>query len=76
MGDDDVPEKSDSRPRVAVRSLCAFVARSGDLDHRFTPAPNAEEGIAGHQAVASMRGPDYRREVPVSGEIADRKSVV
>lgn len=61
---------SDAAPRVSVRSLCAFVARSGDLDHRFTPAPSAEEGIAGHQAVATMRGPDYRREVPVSGEIA------
>lgn len=56
--------------RVAVRSLCAFVARSGDLDHRFTPAPSAEEGMAGHQAVAAMRGPDYRREVPVVGDIA------
>jgi DNA excision repair protein ERCC-2 len=60
----------DAAPRVSVRSLCAFVARSGDLDHRFTPAPSAEEGIVGHQAVATMRGPRYRREVPVSGEIA------
>ncbi|WP_084191345.1 ATP-dependent DNA helicase [Algiphilus aromaticivorans] len=69
-GDGGVAEKGDNRPRIAVRSLCAFVARSGDLDHRFTPAPSAEEGIAGHQAVASMRGADYRREVPVSGDIA------
>lgn len=69
-GEGGVPEKSDKRPRIGVRSLCAFVARSGDLDHRFTPAPSAEEGIAGQQAVASMRGPDYRREVPVSGEVA------
>lgn len=24
--------------RVAVRALCEFTAREGDLDHRFTPA--------------------------------------
>ena len=33
-----------SRYRVAVRTLCDFTARQGDLDHRFTPAPSAQEG--------------------------------
>ena len=31
---------------VAVRALCEFTARRGDLDLRFTPAPTAAEGIA------------------------------
>lgn len=39
--------------RVAVRALCEFTAREGDLDHRFTPAPSAQEGIQGHTLVAS-----------------------
>jgi hypothetical protein len=30
---------------VAVRALCEFTARSGDLDLRFTPAPSALEGM-------------------------------
>ena len=38
-------------PRVGVRSLCAFAARTGDLDHRFTPAPSALAGIEGHTTV-------------------------
>ena len=33
---------------VAVRTLCEFAARKGDLDLRYTPAPTSEEGIAGH----------------------------
>lgn len=33
---------------VAVRELCEFAAKTGDLDHRFTPSPTAREGIAGH----------------------------
>ncbi|BBI59123.1 hypothetical protein HSBAA_04290 [Vreelandella sulfidaeris] len=33
--------------RVAVRALCDFTAREGDLDHRFTPAPSAREGMQG-----------------------------
>ena len=32
--------------RVAVRELCEFAAKSGDLDHRFTPSPSAQQGIA------------------------------
>ncbi|NLC02149.1 MAG: helicase C2, partial [Pseudomonas formosensis] len=42
--------------RVAVRALCAFTAREGDLDLRFTPAPSPQEGIAGHQVVTGRRG--------------------
>ncbi|NRF67331.1 ATP-dependent DNA helicase [Aquincola sp. S2] len=52
---------------VAVRALCEFAARRGDLDHRFTPSPTADEGMAGHQAVARRRGPGYRAEVPLQG---------
>ncbi|RUR30879.1 ATP-dependent DNA helicase [Vreelandella andesensis] len=57
-----------SRYRVAVRTLCDFTAREGDLDHRFTPAPSAQEGIEGHVLVASRRGEDYLAELPLSGE--------
>ena len=32
---------------VAVRELCEFTAKQGDLDLRFTPAPTALEGMAG-----------------------------
>ena len=53
--------------RVAVRALCDFTAREGDLDHRFTPAPSAQEGIHGHTLVASRRGADYIAELPLSG---------
>ncbi|SNY98210.1 ATP-dependent DNA helicase [Halomonas sp. hl-4] len=53
--------------RIAVRALCDFTAREGDLDHRFTPAPSAQEGIEGHTLVASRRGPDYLAELPLSG---------
>ncbi|QIL82676.1 ATP-dependent DNA helicase [Diaphorobacter sp. HDW4A] len=40
---------------VAVRELCAFTAKTGDLDLRFTPAPSAQEGIAGHGKVTARR---------------------
>ena len=30
---------------VAVRELCEFTAKHGDLDLRFTPAPTAQEGM-------------------------------
>ncbi|NVE00258.1 ATP-dependent DNA helicase [Massilia sp. BJB1822] len=52
---------------VAVRALCEFTAKAGDLDLRFTPAPTAQEGIAGHAVVTSRRGDDYEREVSLSG---------
>ncbi|MFL6551507.1 MAG: ATP-dependent DNA helicase [Povalibacter sp.] len=51
---------------ISVRALCAFTAKRGDLDLRFTPAPSALEGIAGHQRVAARRGRHYTKEVPLS----------
>lgn len=53
---------------VAVRALCEFTAKQGDLDLRFTPTPTAQEGIAGHALVASRRADDYEREISLSGE--------
>ena len=54
--------------KVAVRALCEFTAKVGDLDLRFTPSPTAQEGMAGHAIVVSRRGPDYQAELPLSGE--------
>ncbi|MFC4158715.1 ATP-dependent DNA helicase [Chitinimonas lacunae] len=54
--------------RVAVRELCEFAAKTGDLDLRFTPAPTAEEGIAGHATVTGRRGAGYRSEVSLEGD--------
>ncbi|MGQ0701435.1 MAG: ATP-dependent DNA helicase [Panacagrimonas sp.] len=53
---------------VAVRELCEFTAKCGDLDLRFTPAPTAQEGIAGHATVASRRGESYEKEIALSGD--------
>lgn len=53
---------------VAVRTLCAFTAKTGDLDVRFTPAPTALEGQEGHAAVAARRGAGYQREISLSGQ--------
>jgi DNA excision repair protein ERCC-2 len=53
---------------VAVRTLCEFTAKRGDLDLRFTPTPSAQEGMAGHQLVAGRRGPDYETEISLRGE--------
>jgi DNA excision repair protein ERCC-2 len=52
---------------VAVRAMCEFTARCGDLDLRFTPAPTAAEGIAGHGTVAARRGDGYEAEITLSG---------
>lgn len=52
---------------VAVRTLCEFTAKSGDLDLRFTPAPTAQQGITGHGTVVSRRGKYYESEVALSG---------
>ncbi len=57
--------------RVAVRELCEFSAKSGDLDLRFTPAPTALEGIEGHARVALRRGSDYQTEVSLSGQFEE-----
>lgn len=48
---------------MSVRTLCDFTARRGDLDLRFTPSPTAQQGIAGHQWVASRRGEHYETEI-------------
>ncbi len=53
---------------VAVRALCEFAAKQGDLDLRFTPSPTSQQGIVGHQSVAASRSASYRREVSLSGE--------
>ncbi|RFU44625.1 ATP-dependent DNA helicase [Paraburkholderia sp. DHOC27] len=52
---------------VAVRALCEFTARRGDLDLRFTPAPTALEGIAGHATVAARRAAGYESEITLTG---------
>ncbi|HEY0939387.1 MAG TPA: ATP-dependent DNA helicase [Steroidobacter sp.] len=52
---------------VAVRVLCQFTAKRGDLDLRFTPAPTSREGIAGHILMAARRGRDYEVEVTLEG---------
>lgn len=59
--------------RVAVRALCDFTAREGDLDHRFTPAPSAREGIEGHTLVARRRGAGYIAELPLFGRFEGLK---
>lgn len=53
---------------VAVRALCEFTAKQGDLDLRFTPSPTAQEGIAGHAVVTARRAEGYRTEVSLSGD--------
>lgn len=56
---------------VAVRALCEFTARAGDLDLRFTPAPSALEGMAGHTLVQSRRGEGYETEIRLAGQYQD-----
>ncbi|BBN55334.1 DEAD/DEAH box helicase [Pseudomonas chlororaphis subsp. aurantiaca] len=53
--------------RIAVRALCEFTAKVGDLDLRFTPSPTALEGIQGHRTVAARRCANYRSEVSLEG---------
>jgi len=52
---------------VAVRAMCEFTARRGDLDLRFTPAPTSLEGIAGHLTVAARRASGYETEITLTG---------
>ncbi|WP_310630427.1 ATP-dependent DNA helicase [Paraburkholderia sp.] len=54
---------------VAVRTLCEFTAKRGDLDLRFTPSPDASEGRAGHAAIASRRPPGYETEIALTGTV-------
>ena len=53
---------------VAVRALCQFAAKQGDLDLRFTPSPTSQQGIAGHQTVAASRSATHCTEVSLSAE--------
>ena len=53
---------------VSVRALCDFTAKHGDLDLRFTPAPTAQEGIAGHALVAARRGAGYQPELTLQAD--------
>ncbi|QRX85093.1 ATP-dependent DNA helicase [Glaciimonas sp. PAMC28666] len=53
---------------VAVRNLCEFTAKCGDLDLRFTPSPSAQDGIAGHGIVRARRKKSYQSEISLSGE--------
>ncbi len=57
----------EARYVLAVRALCDFTTRQGDLDLRFTPGPSAQEGIAGHIEVATRRGSGYEAEISLSG---------
>jgi len=52
---------------IAVRALCEFTAKRGDLDLRFTPSPTAQEGVAGHGIVAQRRGAAYEAEINLAG---------
>jgi DNA excision repair protein ERCC-2 len=53
---------------VAVRALCDFTAKRGDLDMRFTPSPSAAEGVAGHRVLAARRGPHYESELTLAAD--------
>lgn len=59
---------AERRYTVAVRALCEFTAKSGDLDFRFTPSPTAQEGTAGHAWVTSGRPAHYQREVTLRAD--------
>ena len=63
-----VEDANDDAPLgvVAVRALCDFAARTGDLDLRFTPSPSGAEGVEGHGEVTSRRAASYQREVPLA----------
>lgn len=62
------PGRAPAQLTIAVRALCEFTAKSGDLDLRFTPSPTAQEGMEGHALVVSRRGAGYQRERVLSGE--------
>jgi DNA excision repair protein ERCC-2 len=53
---------------VAVRTLCEFTAKRGNLDMRFTPSPSALEGIAGHRVIASRRSSSFQTELALEGD--------
>lgn len=48
---------------IAVRALCEFTAKVGDLDLRFTPSPTAlEDCRPPHRGLAAQRGLSGRGE--------------
>mgnify|MGYP001827272317 FL=1 len=53
---------------VSVRDLVAFCHRSGDIDHRYTPSPTAEQGMEGHSRIYRRRAASYQREHSVQYE--------
>lgn len=53
---------------VAVRTLCEFTAKRGNLDMRFTPSPSAIEGMAGHRTIAARRGTSFQTELTLTGD--------
>ncbi|RZA10200.1 MAG: ATP-dependent DNA helicase, partial [Lysobacteraceae bacterium] len=61
-----LPDETHALDPVAVRVLCAFAAKTGDLDLRFTPSPSAQDGIQGHATVTGRRSALYQREVRLS----------
>ncbi len=62
------PASAPTSYTVAVRALCEFAAKTGDLDLRFTPAPTARQGVAGHQAAAARQGAHYQAELALAGQ--------
>ncbi|WP_225869733.1 ATP-dependent DNA helicase [Glaciimonas sp. PCH181] len=68
--------------KVAVRDLCEFTAKEGDLDLRFTPSPTAQEGIAGHAIIRSRRvaaavigAESYQAEITLTGDMQNLRVV-
>ena len=57
--------------QVAVRALCEFGAKAGDLDLCFTPSPSGAEGVAGHTTVTGRRPAGYQRELPLSARFEE-----
>lgn len=58
------------RYTVAVRALCEFTAKAGDLDLRFVPSPTGQEGVAGHGVVTGRRPDGYETEISLSTDYA------
>ncbi|ARP86609.1 ATP-dependent DNA helicase [Bordetella genomosp. 9] len=52
---------------IAVRTLCEFSARTGDLDLRFALTPSGAEGQTGHATVAARRPAGYQTEISLTG---------
>ena len=50
---------------IAVSDLARFCHKTGDIDHRFSPSPTGEQGVAGHQRLYSRRPPGYHSEFAV-----------